>query len=180
MNDYVGTIRLFAGPYAPANWAFCNGQSLSTTQYPKLFALIAYTYGGSGTSFSVPNFANSIALGAGPAATGTNYVVGDDGGSTMTILNGGNLPAHTHMVSGTLSMPKNADSSSTSDPESSYPGPAPLSAYSVTPLPNSYMAPPDIDLSLVSPGGQQNQPVSNLMPSVPINYIIALDPDPQD
>lgn len=180
MNDYVGTIRLFVGPYAPANWAFCNGQSLPTADYPQLFALIAYTYGGSGANFNVPNLMNSITVGAGPAATGTNYTLGDNGGSTNTTLNGGNLPPHTHLVSGTLSMPKNADSSNTDVPEYAFPGAASTNAYATNEVPHVFMAPPDVDLSLVSTGNQPNQPISNLMPSVPINYIIALDPDPQD
>ena len=29
MTPYVGEIRMFAGNFAPAGWAFCNGQLLS-------------------------------------------------------------------------------------------------------------------------------------------------------
>lgn len=178
MNDYVGTIRLFVGPFAPVNWALCNGQSLSAAKYPQLFAIIAYTYGGSGANFNVPNLTNCIAIGAGAATSGTSYVIGQQGGTSNTVLNGSNLPAHTHLVSGTLSMPVNVDGGDTNNPESAYPAITAQDAYSTTPVGGYYLAGPDIDLSLTSPGYQQNQSFSNLMPSVPMNYIIALDPNP--
>ena len=41
---------------APANsgWLECDGDTLVTTTYPELFAVIGYTYGGSGTDFDLP------------------------------------------------------------------------------------------------------------------------------
>ena len=40
-NDpFVGEIALFAGNFAPANWALCNGQILSIADYDTLFNLI--------------------------------------------------------------------------------------------------------------------------------------------
>jgi microcystin-dependent protein len=41
---------------APLGWLICNGASLSTTTYANLFAVIGYTYGGSGANFNVPDF----------------------------------------------------------------------------------------------------------------------------
>ena len=37
-------------------WLLCNGASYSTTTYANLFAIIGYTYGGSGANFNVPNY----------------------------------------------------------------------------------------------------------------------------
>lgn len=51
----VGTITGYAGASAPTGWLLCNGATLSTTAYPELFAVIGYTYGGSGSSFILPN-----------------------------------------------------------------------------------------------------------------------------
>lgn len=56
----VGTIVGYAGASAPNGWLLCNGASYSTTAYPELFAVIGYTYGGSGASFNVPNTSNYI------------------------------------------------------------------------------------------------------------------------
>ena len=37
-------------------WLLCNGASYSTTDYPDLFAVIGYTFGGSENNFNVPNY----------------------------------------------------------------------------------------------------------------------------
>ena len=57
MSDpFVAEIRIFAGNFAPRNWAFCNGQLLQISQNTALFALIGTTYGGDGrTTMALPN-----------------------------------------------------------------------------------------------------------------------------
>ena len=37
-------------------WLLCDGASYSTTDYPELFAVIGYTFGGSEDNFNVPNY----------------------------------------------------------------------------------------------------------------------------
>ncbi len=57
MSDpFVAEIRIFAGNFAPRNWALCNGQLLQISQNTALFALIGTTYGGDGrTTMALPN-----------------------------------------------------------------------------------------------------------------------------
>ena len=57
MSDpFIAEIRIFAGNFAPRNWAFCNGQLLQISQNTALFALIGTTYGGDGrTTMALPN-----------------------------------------------------------------------------------------------------------------------------
>ncbi len=44
MSDpFIAEIRIFAGNFAPRNWAFCNGQLLQISQNTALFALIGTT-----------------------------------------------------------------------------------------------------------------------------------------
>ena len=43
----------------------CEGQSLDTTQYFMLFDIIGYTYGGSGSSFNIPDYRNRRLCGTG-------------------------------------------------------------------------------------------------------------------
>jgi microcystin-dependent protein len=43
----------------PTGWLRCDGTSYSTTTYNDLFTLIGYTYGGSGSSFNVPNISGA-------------------------------------------------------------------------------------------------------------------------
>ena len=65
---YVGEIWLTAANYPPPNSRFANGQSLPVTTNQALFALLAYTYGGSGSNFNLPDLR--------PQAPGkTNYVM---------------------------------------------------------------------------------------------------------
>ena len=56
MNEgTIGEVRLFAGDYAPANWAFCDGQLMAISQNEALFSILGTRYGGDGlNSFSLP------------------------------------------------------------------------------------------------------------------------------
>jgi microcystin-dependent protein len=51
----TGLMSMWAASTAPSGWLECNGASLSTTTYAALFAIIAYTYGGSGANFNLPD-----------------------------------------------------------------------------------------------------------------------------
>lgn len=75
-NDiaFLGEIKLFAGNYAPNNWALCNGQSLPVnTANQGLFSLIGTTYGGDGvTTFALPDLRDAV-----PVGPGTNWQLGE-------------------------------------------------------------------------------------------------------
>lgn len=52
----IGEIRLFAGTWAPAGWAFCEGQTLNTADHPQLASRIGSTWGGDGEkTFVLPD-----------------------------------------------------------------------------------------------------------------------------
>jgi microcystin-dependent protein len=56
MNPYIGTIVLWAGSYAPVNWAFCDGKLLPINQYQVVAAVLGNKYGGDGkTNIALPN-----------------------------------------------------------------------------------------------------------------------------
>jgi microcystin-dependent protein len=50
----VGVPYLWLTDTAPAQHMFVYGQGLSTTVYPELFAVLGYTFGGSGGTFYLP------------------------------------------------------------------------------------------------------------------------------
>jgi microcystin-dependent protein len=56
---------MFAGVpnYIPTNYMECKGQSLSVAANNALFAIIGYTYGGSGNNFNLPNLTNKVVIG---------------------------------------------------------------------------------------------------------------------
>lgn len=59
----IGSIIPYFLLNPPINYLICNGQSLLTTQYQKLFNVIGYAYGGSGLYFNLPDFRSYYILG---------------------------------------------------------------------------------------------------------------------
>jgi microcystin-dependent protein len=91
----AGIINQYGGSVAPDGYLLCNGQSVSTGAYPALFAAIGYTYGGSGSSFNIPNLQNRVPVGKG---TDTEFdTLGETGGSKTHILTVDEVPSHTHI-----------------------------------------------------------------------------------
>ena len=86
----IGTVIMFAGGTAPTNWLLCQGQSLDTTTYAALYAIIGYAFGGSGANFNLPNLTQKFPIGAGPNVNGSS------GGTFAVALGTANLPAHNH------------------------------------------------------------------------------------
>jgi microcystin-dependent protein len=61
--NILGEIKMIINELPP-NYLLCNGAVYQTTNYPQLFNLIGYTYGGSGINFCVPNFNSYFSIGA--------------------------------------------------------------------------------------------------------------------
>ena len=65
MEGYFGEVRLFAGTFAPRNWAFCDGSVLQISSNTALFSLLGDLYGGDGrTTFGLPDLRGRLAIGA--------------------------------------------------------------------------------------------------------------------
>lgn len=106
----VGTVIPWAGSgTVPSGWADCDGNNLSTSTYSSLFAVIGYTYGGSGASFAKPDIRGRVVAGQGTSTRLTSTygpdesVLGSVGGSQTSTLSNSNLPNHNHSFSGTAS-----------------------------------------------------------------------------
>lgn len=99
MEGYIAQIMLFAGDFAPRNWAYCQGQIISIAQNSALFSLLGTTYGGNGIqTFGLPNFASRTAIGTGAGAGLSQVTLGEMGGSEYTSLTTAMMPAHTHTL----------------------------------------------------------------------------------
>ena len=96
----TGEVKMWATASAPTGYLFCNGQSVSTTTYAALYAVIGYTYGGSGASFTLPDFSGRMPIGV----NGT-YALASTGGAASTTLAEANLPAHNHAATSTVTDP---------------------------------------------------------------------------
>jgi len=100
---YIGEIQLFAGDYAPVNWAFCDGSLIQIKTNQALYSLIGVQFGGDGkTTFALPDFRSRLAVGTGQGPTLTNRKAGDKGGTEGVALTVDQIPQHTHGVSAEL------------------------------------------------------------------------------
>lgn len=86
----VGEIKMIMTNTVVPNYLNCDGSSYSTTAYPSLFTAIGYAFGGSGSTFNVPNFASHFPIGNNGSKNGvpsSNYATGNgQGGYTNTQL----------------------------------------------------------------------------------------------
>jgi microcystin-dependent protein len=89
----VGEIKMWGTASAPSGYLLCDGSSVSTTTYAALFAVIGYTFGGSGASFTLPDYRGRM-----PIGVSGSYALASTGGSATTTLITANLPSHTHSI----------------------------------------------------------------------------------
>ena len=91
-DSYLGEIRMFAGNFAPAGWAFCNGQLLPISEYDTLYVLLGTQYGGDGQeTFALPNLQSRF-----PMHVGNNHVLSEMSGVESVTLTTQQIPVHTH------------------------------------------------------------------------------------
>jgi microcystin-dependent protein len=105
----TGIVVPWGSASIPSGFLECNGASVSTASYAALFAVIAYTYGGSGANFNVPDLRDRTIVGVSSAnskalaqSIGANTVTptGNIGGSVAsTTLTSAQIPAHAHQFS---------------------------------------------------------------------------------
>ncbi|MBS1512093.1 MAG: phage tail protein [Bacteroidetes bacterium] len=101
-GSYISEIQIFSFPFAPRNWAQCNGQVMNISQNQALFALLGTQFGGNGvTTFNLPDLRGRTPIGAGNAPYGTQYNVGAVGGEENHTLTVSEMPAHNHQMMGT-------------------------------------------------------------------------------
>ncbi len=95
-NPFIGEIRMFAGNFPPAGWAFCDGQLLPISENETLFTLIGTIYGGDGQStFALPDLRGRVPMHQGSLG-GNSYVLGEMGGVERVTLTVNQTPQHTH------------------------------------------------------------------------------------
>lgn len=92
-----GFLQPYAGSTAPSGWLLCYGQSIAKTAYPDLFAIIGYTYGGSGDNFLIPDLRGRTTIGldniggsnanvlTAPITPNRNTLGGDTGQETVDL-----------------------------------------------------------------------------------------------
>jgi microcystin-dependent protein len=98
-DPFLGEIRMFGFNFAPQGWAFCNGQTMSISQFDAVFALLGTTYGGNGvTTFQLPNLQSRVPIHLGQGNGLSPYVLGELGGLENVTLTIPQMPAHNHLI----------------------------------------------------------------------------------
>jgi microcystin-dependent protein len=159
MEPFIGQISIVGFPFAPKNWALCNGQLLSIQQNQALFSILGTTYGGNGVqTFALPNLQCRAAM-----HTRNANPLGEQGGVENVTLSAAQIPLHTHAVNavsaaGTAGSPANNVWAASNGNDLQY----------ATGAPDVLMAPD------ASGAGGASQPHNNMPPVTVMNFIIAL------
>ncbi|HEY7811059.1 MAG TPA: tail fiber protein [Allosphingosinicella sp.] len=166
-QPFIGEIRMFAGNFAPAGWAFCNGASIPISENDALYTLLGTTYGGDGQeSFNLPNLKGRIPMHMGTGPDGISYPQGQAAGTESETLSVQQIPSHNHPMlastSGSAAAPTNA---LLTVPTSSQQG---VQIYNNAVAPATQLHPQTIGAS----GG--SQPHENTQPFLCVNFIISL------
>lgn len=172
-NVYIGQITGFGGNFAPRMYAFCNGQTLNIAQNTALFSLLGTYYGGNGTTtFQLPNLQSRLPIHMGQGAGLSPYVIGQSGGAPNVTITSQTLPAHTHILVATTNQATTNTIGNTVLPGQPTAGNPP---YFYTVPVNGQPAPtPEVLAPGVCGMTGGSQPHSNLMPSLCISFLIAL------
>jgi microcystin-dependent protein len=97
-EPFIAEVRIFAGTFAPRDWAFCNGQLLPIAQNTALFAVVGTIYGGDGrTTLGLPNLQGRAPMHPGRGPGLTPRTLGQRGGTEQVTLTAAQIPAHNHV-----------------------------------------------------------------------------------
>jgi len=163
MPPFIGEIRMFAGSFAPAGWAFCDGQTMPIAENDALFTLIGTTYGGDGQeTFALPDLRGRVPLHQGTGPGLSTYVLGEAAGVETVTLTTQQIPTHNHAFSATTSSGVSANA------QGNLLSSAPSISLYIEDQPTTALA-----AQMITPTGG-SQPHENLMPYLTISFIISL------
>ena len=161
---FIAEIRMFAGNFAPRDWALCDGQLLSINQHQALFSLLGTTYGGDGrTTFALPDLRGRVAIHPGQGPGLSYYNQGAIGGSETNTLTTNQLPSHNHSVNAVTATGNQTSPTGNLVADSGLFDNEYSNANADTTLKSTMIE---------NTGG--GQPVNNIQPYGTVNYIIAL------
>jgi microcystin-dependent protein len=172
MEGVIAQILLFAGTFAPKNWAYCQGQIIAIQTNTALFSLLGTTYGGNGTTtFALPDLRGRVAIGAGQGPGLSIYDLGQVGGTEQVTLTTANMPAHNHPATGTVSVGVTNVAANSDDPDGSLLTTTGNPFYA-SGVPVGHLAGTSATVQVGIAG--QSAPVGIMPPYLALNYVICL------
>jgi microcystin-dependent protein len=172
MDPFIAEIRMFAGNFAPRNWALCNGQIMPITQNTALFSLIGTIYGGNGTTtFALPDFRGRLPMEMGQGPGLSDRSIGEVGGQEAVTLATTQIPAHSH----TATINVNSSPGTLANPSGNFL--AGGQDATANPIPTYASASSSVTLNGGSVTGGNTgggQPHDNMPPYLAVSFIICL------
>ncbi|MBV1922745.1 MAG: tail fiber protein, partial [Flavobacteriaceae bacterium] len=164
------------GNFAPRGWAFCEGQLLPISQNSALFSILGTTYGGDGrTTFALPDLRGRVPMQQGTGPGLTPHRLGQQSGSETHNLSVANLPPHSHAGAVHVSSAAATKSAAAAGDSIAAPGTGSGRDFVATEGFNSTA--PNVALSnasVTTSNTGSGTAVTNMQPSLALNYIIAL------
>lgn len=159
-NPYIGEIRIFAGSFAPAGWAFCDGGLLPISENDILFVVIGTTYGGDGQStFALPDLRGRV-----PVHQGNGSTLAESGGVESVTLTVNQIPTHSHAA-----RCSSGGANTSANPLNAVWNISDVTQYATSAVPvDGTMSPASL-----SPAGG-SQPHDNMLPYLGLNFILSL------
>lgn len=93
----VGMIFPYSSADVPPGFLLADGTGYDPADYPELFAVIGYSFGGSGDVFNLPDLLDRVVVGS-----GNNFNLGDVGGEQTHTLSEAEIPSHAHTIPSTI------------------------------------------------------------------------------
>ena len=168
MSDwYLGEIRMFAGTFAPSGWAFCDGRELSIAEHMSLYSLIGTTYGtGAGQSFRLPDLRGRLPIHTGSGPGLTSRSCGMQVGAQTATMAIENISTHSHLVNV-------GGAGQFSDPEGHFL--ADNVGYRMFKAQGNVSVLNEAAVGMCD--GAHSRPHDNMMPTLCLNFIIAITGD---
>jgi len=169
-EPFLGQITMAGFNFPPKGWALCTGQLLPINQNQALFSLLGTSYGGNGTTtFALPNLQSQSPMHFGQGAGLSPYVLGQAGGTTTVTLTTPTIPTHSHTLNVTT-----ANASAAAIASNLLPAVPTVANAAFYAAPGS----PALQTQSLAAGSVGfvggSQPHNNMMPSLCISFIIAL------
>lgn len=171
-EPFLGQVTCYGFNYAPKNWALCQGQILSISQYTALFSLLGTSFGGNGQSnFGLPNLQGSVPIAYGQGPGRPVYAIGETGGQSSVTVGANELGPHGHAFNATSNT-----ATATASQNNQFGKPqrgSPKAGFDLGLIyspgaPDTRLAPGSVGLT--GGGGAHN----NMQPYLALNYCIAL------
>ena len=104
MEAFIGSVFIVGFNFAPRQYTFCAGQTLTINDNSALFALIGSAYGGDGrNTLGIPDLRSRVPVGSNvmgnPIPPLFAYGWGQQAGNQETALGISHLPTHSHTAS---------------------------------------------------------------------------------